>query len=42
MKSITTAIVMNANREKVWNILSDFPAYPDWNPFITKITGDLT
>lgn len=42
MKSISTETIIDASREKVWKILSDFPAYPGWNPFITKITGDLT
>ena len=41
MKSITTDIIINASREKIWNILSDFSAYPDWNPFVTEITGEL-
>lgn len=25
----------------VWKIFSDFPAYPDWNPFITQISGEM-
>lgn len=24
----------------VWAILMDFERYPDWNPFIIKISGD--
>ena len=41
MKTISTEILINTSKEKVWNILSDFPAYPDWNPFITEISGEL-
>jgi hypothetical protein len=41
MKSISTEILIDSSREKVWNILSDFPSYPDWNPFITEISGNL-
>lgn len=41
MKSISTEIVINASKEKVLKILSDFAAYPDWNPFITEILGEL-
>ena len=32
MKSISTEVIIDANIEKVWKILSDFPAYPEWNP----------
>ncbi len=38
-KEIRTEITIQATPEKVWNILTDFNAYPDWNPFITSITG---
>ncbi|OFZ67284.1 MAG: hypothetical protein A3D92_18010 [Bacteroidetes bacterium RIFCSPHIGHO2_02_FULL_44_7] len=38
---ISTSILINAPREKVWAIFSDFKAYPNWNPFIRSITGDL-
>lgn len=41
MKTITTEIKINAGIEKVWEILSDFPSYPDWNPFITRISGEI-
>jgi len=41
MKTITTEIVINANKDKVWKILTDFDSYPDWNPFITRFQGDL-
>ena len=41
MKSISTETTINASMEKVWNILSDFPSYLEWNPFITKISGEL-
>ncbi|WP_300666122.1 SRPBCC domain-containing protein [Fluviicola sp.] len=38
-KEIRTEITIEATPEKVWNILTDFNAYPDWNPFITSISG---
>jgi hypothetical protein len=39
LKRLTTNIEINAPSDKVWNILVDFDAYPDWNPFITQIKG---
>lgn len=38
-KEIKTEVVINAKPEMVWQILSDFESYPDWNPFITSIKG---
>ncbi|MNV13051.1 Polyketide cyclase / dehydrase and lipid transport [compost metagenome] len=38
-KEIRTEITIQSTPEKVWNILTNFNAYPDWNPFITSITG---
>jgi hypothetical protein len=42
MKTISTEIIIHAPKEKVWAILSDFDSYPDWNPFITNISGELS
>lgn len=38
-KEIKTSIIINASPAKVWSILSDFPAYPKWNPFIKSVEG---
>jgi hypothetical protein len=40
-KTLRTQIEIAAPKEKVWGILSDFPAYPHWNPFIKSISGEL-
>lgn len=40
-KSIKTEIIINASKEKVWQILTDFSNYPSWNPFIISIKGEL-
>lgn len=40
-RQINTNIEINASPEKVWGILSDTASYPDWNPFIVKIEGEL-
>ena len=39
MKQIETRVVINASPEQVWSTLTDFEAYPDWNPFIVKLEG---
>jgi hypothetical protein len=30
---------IDATPERVWQVLTDVPAYPQWNPFITGIKG---
>lgn len=39
MKLFTSDIVVDAPPEKVWDILADFPAYPEWNR-ATRIEPD--
>jgi hypothetical protein len=41
MKEIYTEIEINASASIVWDILTDFDSFPDWNPFIRKISGNL-
>lgn len=41
MREIRSEIEIEASAETVWNILADFAAYPEWNPFIVKAEGDL-
>lgn len=41
MKQIRKVIEINASAERVWHILTDFPAFPQWNPFIRQISGEL-
>ena len=40
MKRIETQIAIAAPPERVWAILTDFPAHASWNPFITAISGE--
>lgn len=40
MKELRTAIEIEATPARVWEILTDFEAYPEWNPFIRRITGE--
>ncbi len=37
MKEIKTEIIINASANKVWEVLTNFEAYPNWNPFIIEI-----
>jgi hypothetical protein len=36
---IRTEIIINAPKEKVWDILTDFGKYSSWNPFIIQSQG---
>jgi hypothetical protein len=38
---LRTEIEIDATPERVWGVLSDFPRYHAWNPFITSVEGDL-
>jgi hypothetical protein len=35
-------IAIEATPERVWEVLTDFAAYPEWNSFIPSITGPGT
>ncbi|NUS73749.1 MAG: SRPBCC domain-containing protein [Corynebacteriales bacterium] len=35
-----TSIEIDASAEQVWSTLTDFTNHPQWNPFITKISGE--
>ncbi len=39
---IATTVDIAATADRVWEVLTDFPACPAWNPFITRITGAPT
>ncbi len=39
MKEIRTEIEIRASAEKVWDLLTDFKNFEQWNPFIRKIEG---
>ena len=36
---LTTFVDINAAPERVWHVLTDLPAYAEWNPFITRAEG---
>lgn len=39
MPTIKTAIDIASSAEMVWRVLTDFPSYPKWNPFIRSVQG---
>ncbi len=41
-KQIRTEIVIKATPAAVWKVLTDFPRYGEWNPFITSLEGLTT
>ena len=41
MKELHSEIEIDASVERVWDILTDFASYPQWNPFIRSISGEL-
>lgn len=38
---IETQIHIRASAERVWSGLTGFEHYPQWNPFVRQISGDL-
>lgn len=42
MKEYHTDIEINAPRNEVWNSLTNFENYSEWNPLVSKLTGDIS
>ena len=38
---IKTEITINATPDKVWEIFTNFKIYPNWNPFIKSVKGQV-
>ncbi len=41
MKEIKTDIIINATPDKVWKVLTNFGDYPNWNPFLKWLRGNV-
>lgn len=39
MRAIRTEIEIKATPQRVWSLLTDFAAFPRWNPFVQTIEG---
>jgi len=40
MKKIKTEIEINAPVDKVWEVISNFNEWKEWNPIISNVTGE--
>jgi hypothetical protein len=40
-RTIRSAIEIRAPIETVWRVLTDFAAYPEWNPHIRRVQGEV-
>jgi len=40
-RTITTSIVIDAPREEVWAVLTDFERMPEWSDSLQTVTGDI-
>jgi hypothetical protein len=40
LKELRAEISVNADSMHVWNVLTDFAKYEQWNPFIHRIVGE--
>jgi uncharacterized protein YndB with AHSA1/START domain len=38
-KQLRAQVDIQASPERVWEVLTDFAAYPEWNPFIVQASG---
>lgn len=38
---LQTVIDIDAPAARVWSVLTDFSSYPQWNPFVRSVTGEL-
>src|SRR5215218_148381 len=36
---LTAFVDIRATPERVWQVLTDLPAYAEWNPFVTRADG---
>ena len=41
MKELRTEIEIQAPDERVWQLLTDFASFPQWNPFIRSAKGEV-
>lgn len=40
-RELVLSIEVDSSIDVVWEVLTNFQNYPNWNPFITSISGEL-
>ncbi|NYJ08249.1 SRPBCC family protein [Petropleomorpha daqingensis] len=40
-RGMRTSIDVDAGPERVWDVLTDVPGYPDWTPVLTSAQGEF-
>ena len=41
MKTFSATTIINASPETIWEILTDAPNYPNWDPGVERIEGTI-
>ena len=41
MRELRSEVTIDAPAERVWELLTDFGSFPDWNPFIQRASGEV-
>ena len=41
MKELRSEITIDAPAQRVWEVLTDFDSFPDWNPFMRRASGEV-
>jgi hypothetical protein len=41
MKEFRSEIEIRASAERVWQVLTDFASFPQWNPFMRRASGEV-
>jgi hypothetical protein len=40
-RKLASEIAISGTPEQIWSVLTDFPEYAEWNPFIRQASGDV-
>ena len=41
MRELRSEVTIDAPAERVWELLTDFGSFPDWNPFMQRASGEV-